>query len=794
MKNTESGIQLIGCRENNLKNISVCIPYSKIVSFIGVSGSGKSTLVFDTLFAEGKRRYIESLGINETYFLSKLVRPDADLFAGLPPAIALAQRYNAKNSRSTAGTISQAAYYIQVLFANCGYSLTGKRLTPSMFNINSPSGICPECGGAGITYSFDEELIWPDQSLSFSEGGVRLGGAGQGTVKYSFMVNFLRQYGCDEFTPIHDYPQELKISLLFGQKKNRKRKLDFPGIIPSYEKIYRSTKSIKTREEIAGYMRNTKCKCCNGSGRNPESLQVLLGGKRIDEVMNMNIDVLSTFLDSLNLDGDKRVVFDNIMKNLRRIFQACFELGISYLSLDRKADTLSGGEFQRLHLISQISSQISGVVYVLDEPSAGMHVADIEKLLNAIKALNQTGNKNTIVMVEHTRVLVNASDYVFELGPGAGINGGYIVAEGIPKDIWDNPASISGKYLSGKETPGILNTRVDCEFTSSIKIINAQSNNLKNIDVMIPMQKLVCVTGVSGSGKTSLIFDALYQSLKSGDNINLDRIEGRDNLQRVILCDQSPIGISSRSCPATYMEIYQAIREKFSNTSEAQKRHYGDKYFSYNLEAGQCPKCKGNGFVTIDMAFLPDVSVICDECLGKRFRKEVLTVKYKGKDISEVLSMSVQESLSFFEDDKMIARKLQAMSNVGLNYLKLGQMTTSLSGGEAQRLKLAFEIAKPRCKDILFMFDEPSRGLHFEDVKKLLVLFRMLTNEGNTVLVIEHNLDIISVADYIIDLGPYSGEHGGEVCGTGTPMQISAYNTPTGIALRDYFAQYIHNS
>ena len=791
MMNEKSGIQLIGCRENNLKNISVCIPYSKIVSFIGVSGSGKSTLVFDTLFAEGKRRYIESLGINEAYFLSKLVRPDADFFLGLPPAIALAQRHNAKNARSTAGTISQAAYYVQVLFSTCGDNPNHKiTLTPSMFNVNSPSGMCPECGGEGIIYGFDETLIWPDQNLSFSEDGLKLGGAKKRTAKYSFMVNFLKQYGCNEFTPIRDYPQELKVALLFGQKKNRRYKLEFPGIIPSYEKMYRTTKSTKTREEIERYMFPQKCKCCNGSSYNPDSLSVLLGGKRIDEVMNMSIKSLVVFLEKLAFQGEKKAAFNNIMLNLSRIFKGCSELGIDYLSLSRKANTLSGGEFQRLHLIAQISNQISGVVYVLDEPSSGMHISDIENLLRAIHTLNQTGNKNTIVMVEHTRMLINASDYIFELGPGAGINGGSIIAEGRPKDIWTNPASRSGKYLSGQETPGIINNTDSCEFAKSIRIINAHCNNLRNIDVTIPLYKLVCVTGVSGSGKTSLVFDALYQSIKNNADINLDHIEGRDNIQKIILCDQSPMGISSRSCPATYLEFYQAIREKFSNTPEAQKAKLGEKYFSYNLEYGQCPKCKGNGYVTIDMAFLADVLVVCDECQGKRFRQEILAIKYNGKNILDVLNMEAQKGLSFFDDDKVIKRKIQAMCDVGLNYLRLGQMTSTLSGGETQRLKLAVEISKPRSKDMLFIFDEPSKGLHFEDVKKLLQLFALLVNEKNTVLIIEHNLDIISTADYVIDLGPYAGEHGGQICGLGTPKQVSYNQTPTGNALRKYFLEH----
>ena len=786
----KSGIQLIGCRENNLKNVDVCIPYSKIVSFIGVSGSGKSTLVFDTLYAEGKRRYIESLGVNESYFINKQTRPDADFFLGLPPAIALAQQHNANAGRSTAGTISQAAYYIQVLFARCGYNPNHVWLSPSMFNLNSPSGICPECGGEGSIFDFDETLIWPDQELSLSENGILLGGATQGTTKYSFMKSFIKQYGCDEQTPIKHYPNDLKVALLYGRKKSKEFRIEYPGIIPTFGQNYRTTKSAKTREEIERFMRRTPCSCCRGRGYNPVSLGITLGNLNISEVMDLCIDDLEPFLKGLIFSGDQKKVYDKITPNLFRIISGCQNLGIAYLSLNRKTATLSSGEFQRLHLVSQITSQISGVVYVLDEPSSGMHPSDISKLLTAIKNLNETGNRNTIVMVEHTRSLINASDYVFEMGPGAGVQGGQIIAEGTPAELWRTEKSISGKYLSGRCTAGKINLSSECDAGKRLSIIGASCHNLKHITVNIPLEKLVCITGVSGSGKTSLIFHSFMESVKAGRNINLDRLEGMEQIRKIVLCDQKPIGVSTRSCLATYLDFYENIRQKFAALAESKQKKFSEKHFSFNVDAGRCPKCKGIGSLEIDMAFLPNTKILCDECQGKRFRNSVLSIKYRGKSINDVLNMDVNEALSFFDDDSIIQRKLLALREVGLEYITLGQSTESFSGGEAQRLKLAYELSRPKCQHTLFVFDEPSRGLHFEDVRKLLLLFQRIVEQKNTVLLIEHNLDIISTADYIIDIGPFAGACGGRVVGTGTPLQVSRLDTPTGKSLADFISQH----
>lgn len=788
--NSVAGIRMIGCRENNLKNIDICIPYSKIVSFIGVSGSGKSTLVFDTLFAEGKRRFIESLGVNESFFMSKQHRPDADYFLGLPPAIALAQRHNANAARSTAGTISQAAYYIQVLFARCGKNPNSTHLSPSMFNLNSPSGVCPECGGDGWLINFDETRIWPNQELSFSENGILLGGSKPGTTKYSFMVSFIKQFGCNEKTPIRCYPNELKVALLYGQKKNKKYRMDYPGIIPTYEQIYRNTKSLKTRVEIEQYMAKVPCSYCGGLGYNPKSLLVSLGDLNISQVMDLNIDELASFLTKLHVSGKQKKLYDQITPNLFRIISGCQNLGINYLSLSRKTSSLSAGEFQRLHLISQITSQISGVVYVLDEPSSGMHASDVTKLLTAIKSLNEIGNRNTIVMVDHTRSLINASDYVFEMGPGAGILGGQIIAKGTPTEIWNSNHSISGKYLSGECTPGEPNLLSSCAYEKNLRIVGASSHNLKHITVDIPLEKFVCVTGVSGSGKTSLVFNSFLDSVQNKRNINLVRLEGMEHVQKVVLCDQTPIGLSSRSCPMTYLDFYKNIREKFASLQEAKQKKITETHFSFNVDAGRCPKCKGLGSLDLDMAFLPSTTITCDECQGKRFLNAVLTIKFRGKSINDVLNMNVDEALLFFEDDAFIQRKLLALRRVGLGYIALGQSTNTLSGGEAQRLKLAYELSKSMCQHMLFVFDEPSKGLHFEDVKKLLLLFHNIVKSHNSILLIEHNLDIISTADYVIDIGPFAAHNGGEICGSGTPLQISKLNTPTGRALSDYYSRY----
>ena len=786
-----NGIKMLGCKENNLKNLDILIPYSKITTFIGVSGSGKSTIVFDTLYAEGKRRYIESLGVSESFFLSKQQKPNADCFIGLPPAIALAQNKTARNPRSNVGTITQAAYYIQLLFSSCGEASSNRieKLNPSMFNLNSPSGMCFECNGTGQILEFDETLIWPDQNQSISQGGLKLGGPSKGTTKMKFFDSFVQQYGCTIDTPIKFFSNELKVALLFGQKKNKKYKLEYPGIIPAYEKIYKTTKSMDVHETIEKFMTKCNCEKCMATGYNPESLKVKIKGYTISDIMSFSIDNLKSFISKCEYNDYRKELFSQISLSLNKILDQCIDLGVGYLSLNRSATSLSGGELQRLHMVSQISSQISGVVYVLDEPSSGMHANDIDKLLRAIKQLNRIGNKNTIVMVEHTKALINSSDYVYEIGPSAGQDGGQIIAFGSPKEICCNENSISGKYLSGCCTPGTVNLSDACDCNNVIELKGVCAHNLKNVDVSIPVNKLTCITGVSGSGKTSLIFDAFYQSVQAGRCINMNSLRGMQSINKVIICDQSHIGTSSRSCPITYSEVYEPIRKIFASQPLAKKNKLTEKYFSFNVADGQCSKCKGEGKIHINMGFLPDMSVVCDECYGKRFDKKVLDVQYEGKNISDVLDMSIDESISFFKESPNILSKILPIQEVGLGYIKLGQPTNTLSGGETQRLKLAYEMSKVKNQNNLILFDEPSRGLHFEDVKKLLSVMKKLLENGHTVVVIEHNLDIISTSDFIIDVGPYAAENGGEICGYGTPCNISKLNTPTGIALSNYFKE-----
>lgn len=785
-----SGISMLGCRENNLKNINVSIPYSKIVSFIGVSGSGKSTVVFDTLYAEGKRRYIESLGVNESYFLSKVKRPQADLFVGIPPAVALSQNTSARNPRSSVGSISQISYYLQLLFSSCGDNPRQLDLSPSMFNLNSPNGVCEECGGSGTIQEFDETLIWPDQRLSMQEGGILLSGAKPGSTKMNFYNSFLQQYGFDINTPIMHYSNEVKVALLFGQKKNRKYKVEFPGIITENERLYKTTQSLSTKEKIESFMVKHCCEHCGGTGYNPQVLDVTIKGKNIVQYMNLSLSELLESLKELEFHDYRDDIFSQIKGKFFRNLQMCIDLGVGYLSLARKATTLSGGELQRLKLISQISSEISGIVYVLDEPSSGLHMSDIDKILLAIKRLNQVGNHNTIVMVEHIAKMINASDYIVEMGPAAGENGGQIIAEGTRDELWNNPDSLSGKYLSGKCHAGIPNYQLDFSGSDSVYIENATMNNLKNVSVAIPLKSMVCITGVSGSGKTSLIFDSFYQSIRNNRNIGLKQIKNREKIKNIILCDQSPIGKSSRSCPATYMDFWKNIRLLFANQTLAKELKLKDSHFAFNTKGGRCEKCKGEGTLKVDMGFLPEMTVICDKCDGKRFNPTVLSVKFKGLSIYDVLELSIDQAAEYFKDSKQIMTKLAALQKVGLGYIKLGQSTASLSGGECQRLKLACEIAKTKTAGTMVIFDEPTKGLHFEDVKVLISVMKELVHRGNSVIIVEHNLDVIVSSDYVIDLGPEGGKNGGQIICEGTPYALSKFNTPTGRVLNEYYSNY----
>lgn len=784
-----NGIQMIGCRENNLKNVSVTIPYSKIVSFIGVSGSGKSTLVFDTLYAEGKRRYIESLGVNESFFLSKIKKPDTDYFVGLPPAIALVQSKTNRNPRSTVGTISQMGYYLQVLFSSCGKYMGDKKIdiTPSLFNLNSPQGACYSCEGTGEILEFDETLIWPNQDLSLSEGGLKLGGAQVGTTKYKFLDSFLKQFGCDVETPIKEYSNELKVALLFGQKKTRDKKIEYPGIISDSLKLYRTTKSIDVRENLEKFMVKTSCEDCLGTGYNKDALDVYIDGKNIDYYMNLSIEDLYSFLSKYEFNDYRDNIWSQFKKKFLNSLKQCCDLGVGYLTLARKANTLSGGEAQRLKIVAQISSEISGVVYVLDEPTSGLHASDVSKVLTAIKKLNDVGNKNTVVLVEHTAALIKASDYIFEVGPGAGEAGGNIIAEGSVDEIISNESSISGDYLSGKKRASLINYSEHYDMLDFIKLEGACAHNLKHVYVTIPMHAMTCVTGLSGSGKTSLVFESFYQSIVSNRDYCLDKIVGREKIKSVILCDQTSIGTSSRSCPLSFLGIYDNVRKLLAKSEVAKVKKLKETDFSFNVSGGRCEDCKGEGLVEVNMGFLPAMNVLCESCKGKRFKEEVLEVTYNGLNIYDILNLSIESALLVFKDEKTIISKLRAMEKVGLGYLKLGQPTSTLSGGESQRLKLANEIAKTKTEGSFIIFDEPTKGLHFEDVKRLLSVMKELVNQGSTLLIVEHNLDVIASSDYVIDIGPGAGKYGGEVVGCGTPKEVSLNASPTGKVLKDYF-------
>jgi len=781
-------IILKGCNENNLKNIDVKIPYGKIVAFIGVSGSGKSSIVFDTLYSEGKRRYIESLSVNESYFLSKTKKPKVDFISGLPPAIAIKQNNYIKNPRSTVGTISQAGYFIQLLFATCGeYKGQIGQMKASAFSLNSPKGVCDNCEGIGKILDFDETLIWPNQDLSVMEGGLKLGGAKKGTNKMNFFNAFLGQYGYSVETPINELSNEVKVALLYGQKKNKKYKVEFPGIISSNEEIYRKTKSLNTREEIESFMAESTCTECGGTGYNPASLRVQVKGINIAQMMELSLEELLVFLRELEFEDFRGQLFLEFKEKLFKILINCTELGIGYLSLGRKAASLSGGEMQRVVIVSQISNQLSGVVYVLDEPSSGMHASDIGKLIKSIAKLNSEGNKNTVVIVEHNGALINMADYIIEIGPGAGILGGELIAKGTPKEIIYNKNSITGAYLSNKCIAGTPNQSENFEIEECLEVFGAHANNLKDVNVKIPLNCIVSITGVSGCGKSSLVFNSIYQSTFYRRNINLKELKNLNKVNRVVFSDQSPVGKTSRSTVATYSGVLNHIRELFANTDDAKKKKYTEAYFSYNLQAGQCDECKGEGEVRVEMSFMPDMYVYCESCQGTRYKEKILNVMYKGKNVHDVLDMRVEYALSFFKDNNIIKRKLRPIFDVGLGYLKLGQPTSTLSGGESQRLKLAKEIAKGNEKGTLYIFDEPSSGLHFKDVELLLKVLKMLIVKGNSIILVEHNMDLIASSDYIIDLGLGGGVEGGNVVGVGTPKNISFQNTPTGEALKKYF-------
>lgn len=936
-------IKIRGASEHNLKNISVDIPRDKLVVLTGLSGSGKSSLAFDTIYAEGQRRYMESLSSYARMFLGQMEKPNVESIEGLSPAISIDQKSTNRNPRSTVGTVTEIYDYMRLLYArigvphcpNCGreihkqsidqmvdrilelpektrfqilapvvrgkkgrhekiiaqakksgyirviidgnlYELSeeivldknikhsidivvdrlsvkegiSKRLTDSLesalqlgegyakidviegeeihfsqnfacpdckisidaveprtFSFNNPFGACPDCSGLGYTMEFDEELMIPDMSLSINEGAIVVLGWQSCNDKKSFTNALLtalsKKFNFDLDTPFEKYPKKIYDILIHGtdvevdvhysgQRGSGVYPTKFEGLIKNVERRYRETFSESTKAEYEQYMRILPCKTCKGKRLKKEALAVTIGDKNIFDATDMSVIKFRQFIDELKLTKMQEAIGSLILKEIRARVSFLIDVGLDYLTLTRNTGTLSGGEAQRIRLATQIGSGLLGVAYILDEPSIGLHQRDNDKLLATLKHLRDLGN--SVIVVEHDEDTMLESDYIIDIGPGAGVHGGEVVAVGTAKEIMENPNSITGKYLSGEIKIEVPNTRRTA--TNWLKLRGANENNLKNTDIDIPLGIMTCVTGVSGSGKSSFVNEILYKVLAKKLNKahtiagKYTSLEGIEALDKVIAIDQSPIGRTPRSNPATYTGVFDMIRDLFAATQEAKMRGYSKGRFSFNVKGGRCESCSGDGIIKIEMHFLPDVYVPCEVCGGKRYNRETLEVKYKGKTIYDVLDMNVEEALTFFENIPTIQRKIQTLYDVGLSYIKLGQPSTELSGGEAQRIKLATELSKRGTGKTIYILDEPTTGLHFADVHKLVEILRRLSDGGNTVLVIEHNLDVIKTADYIIDMGPEGGDNGGKVVATGTPEEVAEVKESyTGKYLKKYLAK-----
>lgn len=915
-----------GAREHNLKNIDIELPRDKLIVFTGLSGSGKSSLAFDTIYAEGQRRYVESLSSYARQFLGQVDKPDVDYIDGLSPAISIDQKTTSKNPRSTVGTVTEIYDYLRLLYARIGIphcpvcgreirqqtvdqivdrvlsmpegtkilvlapvvrarkgehvkeldaarrsgfarvradgiiydlsetiqleknkkhtieivvdrlvihsdirsrladsvetasSLSGgltiinvvdgkdylfsqnyacpehgisvEELTPRMFSFNSPFGACPKCAGLGVFMKIDPKLILPDQSLSISRGGLKASGwAMEGnTIAAMYLNGLAKHYHFSLDTPIGKLPPEIVDILLYGTKGEKiclerdnglghsTYETDFEGVINNLERRFRDTQSNWIRDEIQAYMSAIPCDECHGKRLSPVSLSVTVGGINIADFCDKPISEALDFLENLKLTERESTIARLILKEIRSRLGFLKNVGLEYLTLSRSAGTLSGGESQRIRLATQIGSSLTGVLYILDEPSIGLHQRDNAKLLGTLKHLRDLGN--TVIVVEHDEETMWAADHIVDIGPGAGVHGGKVVFNGKVQDIVNCKESITGQYLSGRKKVEIPEKRRKGN-GKKLKIVGAAQNNLKNINVEIPLGEFVCVTGVSGSGKSSLINEILYNYLAAQLNGAKERpgdfkkITGLSALDKVIAIDQSPIGRTPRSNPATYTGVFGDIRELFASTQDAKLRGFTAGRFSFNVKGGRCEACEGDGIIKIEMNFLPDVYVPCEVCKGKRYNRETLEIKYKGKNIYDVLEMTVEEGLAFFSNIPKIARKLQTLQDVGLGYIKIGQPATTLSGGEAQRVKLAAELGKRATGRTIYILDEPTTGLHIADVHKLIDVLQKLVDGGNTVVVIEHNLDLIKTADYIIDLGPEGGNAGGQVVACGTPEQVA---------------------
>lgn len=942
MNKKKDNILIKGAREHNLKNIDLEIPRDKFVVITGLSGSGKSSLAFDTIYAEGQRRYVESLSAYARQFLGQMKKPEVDYIEGLSPAISIDQKTTRMNPRSTVGTVTEIYDYLRLLFARIGtphchqcgqpisqqtagqivdsilqkeegtkvqilaplirdrkgehqkifedlrrkgfvrvrvdgeihsldhdfkleknfkhsievvvdrlvirydrdfetrladsvetalelgeglliavygsgedvtekvYSehfactdcgINFEEMSPRMFSFNSPHGACPECNGLGSKMEIDADLVVPDPTLSLNEGAIVPWSKSKHRDNYygQMLQALADHYGFSMDTPFQDLPTKYQNIILYGspdkvefvfQRKNRMHRVNryFEGVVKRMERIYMETKSNYMRSYMGQFMSDRKCPACNGTRLRPESRSVTVGGKTIPQIVEMPIKSSYDFFESLKLSSREQFIGQEVLKEIKERLKFLKDVGLDYITLARSSGSLSGGEAQRIRLATQIGSGLVGVLYILDEPSIGLHQRDNHRLIETLKKLRDIGN--TLIVVEHDEDTILHADHVVDIGPGAGEHGGRITATGTPQEIMENPNSITGQYLSRQETIPIPSSRTPPN-GNYLTVKGAREHNLKNIDVDFPLGVFTCITGVSGSGKSTLINEVLYKGLygtlnhKHMNPGEHDEITGIEHVNKVIIIDQSPIGRTPRSNPATYTGVFTYIREIFAQTPTAKKRGYKPGRFSFNVKGGRCEACTGDGIIKIEMHFLADVYVPCEVCKGKRYNKETLEVRYKGKNISEVLDMTVEEALEFFENIPRIKKKLQTLDDVGLSYIKLGQPATTLSGGEAQRVKLAKELSRQSTGRTLYILDEPTTGLHFADIKKLLEVLKRLRDSGNTVIVIEHNLDVIKTADHIIDLGPEGGDGGGMVVAQGTPEEIAASGSYTGEFLKD---------
>ena len=939
-------IDIRGARTHNLKNINLTIPRDKLIVITGLSGSGKSSLAFDTLYAEGQRRYVESLSAYARQFLSLMEKPDMDSIEGLSPAISIEQKSTSHNPRSTVGTITEIYDYLRLLFArvgeprcpdhdvpltaqtisqmvdkvlslpeeskmmllapvvknrkgehvklldslaaqgyiraridgeicdlsdppelalqkkhtievvvdrfkvrsdlatrlaesfetalelsggtavvadmdnpkaeelvfsanfacpHCGYSVP--ELEPRLFSFNNPAGACPTCDGLGVQQFFDESRVVQNESISLAGGAVK-GWDRRNFYYYQMLTSLAKHYKFDIETPYEDLPHKIKDIVMHGSGKEEIefqymndrgdvviRKHPFEGILNNMARRYKETESMSVREELAKNISNRPCADCGGSRLRPEARNVYIGNINLPQISEKSIGESLEFFQGLTLTGQKAQIAEKILKEIRERLEFLVNVGLNYLSLSRSAETLSGGEAQRIRLASQIGAGLVGVMYVLDEPSIGLHQRDNERLLNTLIHLRNLGN--TVIVVEHDEDAIREADHIIDIGPGAGVHGGQVIAQGTAKEIMANPNSITGKFLSGEEKIEIPKKRTALDKSKLLKLKGATGNNLKGVNLEIPVGLFTCITGVSGSGKSTLINDTLFPLAQNAlnraektDFAPYKSIEGLEYFDKVIDINQSPIGRTPRSNPATYTGLFTPIRELFAGVPEARARGYNPGRFSFNVRGGRCEACQGDGVLKVEMHFLPDVYVPCDQCKGKRYNRETLEIRYKGKTIHQVLDMTVEEAREFFDAIPMIARKLQTLMDVGLSYIRLGQSSTTLSGGEAQRVKLATELSKRDTGKTLYILDEPTTGLHFADIKQLLEVLHRLRDQGNTIVVIEHNLDVIKTADWIVDLGPEGGSGGGQIIATGTPEEVAKVKgSHTARFLKDILAK-----